>query len=346
MRRFFYETSCSSSSIKGPVCRQVSFDVASVEGSECCEWADAWWLALLMACYRPVQAYRRPDGSVVMVERGNIQASLLLPCGRCVGCRLDYAASWEVRIMHEAKCWEDNCWFTLTYDDAHVPKDGSLQYRAHFMPFMKRLRKRYAPRTIRFFCAGEYGDSLGRPHFHVVLFNFAFRNDRKYWRTTESGFRVDRSATLESLWKFGHSEIGELSPESANYVARYAVKKITGDAADEHYRSVDSETGEITWRVPELCQMSRRPGIGALWFEKFHQDVFPHDRVVSRGVRKRVPRYYDKLFKRMDPATLEDLKEGRGDRARLRFADNTPERLKVREFVESERMRYYKRGLK
>lgn len=299
-----------------------------------------------MACYKPVGAFRRVDGSVVMVERGDIRASLSLPCGRCVGCRLDYAASWEVRIMHEARCWDENCFFTLTYDDLHVPRDGSLQYRRDFMPFMKRLRKRYAPRTVRFFCAGEYGGELGRPHFHVALFNLDFHEDRKYWRTTPAGFKVDRSATLESLWKFGHSEIGELTPQSANYIARYITKKITGDEAFDHYKTVDKETGEITWKVPELCQMSRRPGIGAKWFEMFHQDVYPHDRVISRGVRKRVPRYYDKLFKRMQPDVLEELKEGRESRARLRYEDNTPERLAVREHVENARLRYYKRGLK
>lgn len=299
-----------------------------------------------MACYHPVQAYRLGNGDVRMVERGDVRASIMLPCGRCVGCRLDYAASWEVRIMHEAKCWDDNCWITLTYDDEHVPSDGSLQYRRDFQPFMKRLRKRYAPRTVRFFCAGEYGDALGRPHFHVVLFNLAFREDRKYWRTTESGFKVDRSATLESLWKFGHSEVGELTPQSANYVARYVTKKVTGDAASDHYATVDKDTGEITWRVPEFSRMSLRPGIGAKWFEKYHGDVFPHDRVVSRGVKKRVPRYYDKLFKRMDADTLEELKMDRESRARSRFLDNTPERLQVREVVENARLRYYKRGLK
>lgn len=298
-----------------------------------------------MACYKPVQAFRRPDGSVVMVERGDIQASMLLPCGRCVGCRLDYAASWEVRIMHEAKCWEENCFITLTYNPERVSPDGSLVY-SDFQWFMKRLRKRYAPRTIRFFVAGEYGGALGRPHFHVALFNFRFSGDRYFWRTTDAGFRVDRSPALESLWKFGHSEIGDLTSESANYIARYVTKKVTGDMAFEHYRVLDTETGELTWKVPEFCQMSRRPGIGAKWFEKFHQDVFPHDRVVSRGVKKRVPRYYDKLFKKRDPDVLEQLKEDRSSRARLRFEDNTPERLAVREFVESERLKFYKRGLK
>lgn len=299
-----------------------------------------------MACYHPVDAFRRTDGSVVFLERGDIRASLSLPCGRCVGCRLDYAAAWEVRIMHEARCWDTSCFVTLTYDPEHVPADGSLRYR-DFQLFMKRLRKRYAPRTVRFFCAGEYGGELGRPHFHVALFNLDFSNDRKQWRRTPGGHDVYRSAVLEGLWPFGNSEIGELTPESANYIARYVVKKINGDLADVHYRSVDSDTGEITWKVPEFCQMSRRPGIGSKWFDRFHQDVYPHDRVISRGVKKRVPRYYDRLFSKLNPDQLEELKEGRESRARLRFKDNTPERLAVREKVEKARLaQFKKRGLK
>lgn len=298
-----------------------------------------------MACFHPVSAWRDGSGSVVFVERGDVRASLSLPCGRCIGCRLAYAQAWEVRLMHEAQLYEDNCFITLTYDDGRLPSDGSLHYR-DFQLFMKRLRKRYCDRTVRYFVAGEYGDALGRPHFHCALFNVAFRKDRKHWRKTETGFNVYRSAELEELWPLGHSEIGELTPQSANYIARYVVKKVTGDKADEHYRTIDMDTGAVTWRVPEFCRMSLKPGIGARWFERYYRDVFPHDRVVAGGVRKKVPRYYDKLMKRRDAGAVEDVKMDREIRARSRYQDCTPERLAVREVVENARMRYYKRSLK
>lgn len=298
-----------------------------------------------VACYAPLQAWRAADGAVVFVERGDILYTMSVPCGRCIGCRLDYAQSWEVRLMHEAQCHDNNCFITLTYSEDRVSRDGSLVY-PDFQAFMRRLRKYYRPGKVRFFVAGEYGGDLGRPHFHVALFGVDFRHDRKYWRKTEAGFKVDRSATLERLWPLGHSEIGELTPQSANYIARYIVKKVTGDAADVHYRTVDTDTGELTWRVPEFCHMSLKPGIGAKWFARYCSDVFPHDRVVSRGVKKKVPRYYDKLFKKLKPDVLEQLKEERLIRARTRFEDNTPERLFVREQVEKARLRSFKRGLK
>lgn len=298
-----------------------------------------------MACYVPLQAWRLANGSVVFHERGDVVRSLLVPCGRCVGCRLDYAASWEVRIIHESKLWARNCGVTLTYDEAHIASDRSLVYR-DFQLFMRRLRKEFRGTRIRFFVAGEYGDDKNRPHFHVVLFNVDFTEDREFWRETELGFRVYRSKILECLWPFGSSEICDLSPEWANYVARYICKKVTGDKADWHYRRMDLATGELTWVVPEFCRMSLKPGIGADWFKRYHAEVTVRDACVVQGTRKRVPRYYDKLLKKMDPTLLEDLQYGRDVRARSRFEDNTVERLKVKETVAEARLRYFKRSLK
>lgn len=299
-----------------------------------------------MPCYHPVSAWRDGSGSVVFVERGDVRASLFLPCTNCIGCRLDYASMWESRIMHEARCWPDNSFVTLTYDDAHVSSDRSLVY-SDFQAFMRRLRKRFKDTRIRFFVAGEYGEEFERPHFHMALFNLAFRDDRKYWRKTEAGFRVDRSSTLESLWQFGNSEIGELTSQSANYIARYIVKKVNGDRAFEHYRTLDASTGELTWRVPEFCRMSLRPGIGGTWFEKFGQtDAVAHDRLTRDGVHKKLPRYYDKLQKRLDAVRLEEMKDDRVIRGKRFAADNTDARLAVRELVDKERMKFYKRGIK
>lgn len=290
-------------------------------------------------------AWRTGSGDVVMLERGDVRSTMSLACGRCLGCRLERSRQWAVRVMHEASLQEENCFVTLTYDDEHVPADGSMRY-GDFQKFMKRLRRRFFSSRVRFFACGEYGENLGRPHFHAILFGVDFRADRRYWRKSESGFRCDRSPSLETLWPFGSSEVGDVSFESAAYVARYALKKVTGDLADEHYKTVDRDTGEVTWREPECVHMSLKPGIGAGWFDKFHQDVFPHDRVVVRGVPSKPPRFYDKLLKRRDPSLLEELQEVREREARIRWPDNTPERLLVREVVQRARVSFLKRKLK
>lgn len=298
-----------------------------------------------MACYHPIPAWRKASGDVVFVERGDVVSSLSLACGRCIGCRLERARQWSVRVMHEASCWDENCFITLTYDQEHCPSDRSLRY-GDFQRFMKRLRKLYRGRTVRFFACGEYGTEFDRPHFHAALFNVDFRSDRYGWRKSESGFRVDRSPALERLWPFGSSEIGELSVQSAAYIARYALKKVTGDLADEHYKAVDVCTGEVTWRAPECVHMSLKPGIGGDWFKKFQGDVYPHDRVVMKGKESKPPRFYDKLLKRVDPGLLEDLQMSRVVEARKRWPDNTDERLKVREAVQNARLYFFRRKVR
>ena len=108
-----------------------------------------------------------------------------------------------------------------------------------------------------------------------MLFNLDFP-DKVEW-ATRGDFPVWRSPVLESLWTHGRTEIGSVTFESSAYVARYITKKVTGDAAAAHYRSVDSRTGEYIDRDPEYSTMSLRPGIGAGWYEKFKGDVYPSD---------------------------------------------------------------------
>ena len=124
----------------------------------------------VMPCYHPWLAYQCLDGSVVSVERkgkGAVVRTLTLPCGQCVGCRLERSRQWAIRCMHEAQLHERNSFVTLTYK-GDVPDEG-LRYR-DFQLFMKRLRKYASGQQIRFYMCGEYGDEKGRPHFHACLF--------------------------------------------------------------------------------------------------------------------------------------------------------------------------------
>lgn len=295
----------------------------------------------ILACYHPLQAYRRSDGEVVFVERGDITQSLLLPCGRCVGCRLERSRQWSVRIMHEAKASDFNAFVTLTYRDEDLPPGGSLRYR-DFQLFMKRVRKWRG--ATRFFVCGEYGDRLGRPHFHAGLFGVCFA-DRKRFKQTDSGSRLYVSDQLDALWPSGFASVGDLTPESAAYMARYTFKKVTGRIADDHYRRVDQNTGEVYYVEPEFAHMSLKPGIGATWFAQYESDVYPHDRVVMRGKVGPPPRYYDQLLKRANPELLEQVQQQRILNAVDKWPDHTPERLAVREEVTKARVASFKRKL-
>lgn len=136
-----------------------------------------------------------------------------------------------------------------------------------------------------------------------------------------------------------------VSFQSAAYVARYILKKQTGDFARSRYQYIDTETGEVTMRKPEYTTMSRNKGIGDGWFQKFSKDVYPDDFVVHDGKRYKTPRFYDKLFKREPDGEeyLAVIKRRREDDAKDRAADNTPARLTVREEVQQEKINRLKR---
>lgn len=247
---------------------------------------------------------------------------LKLPCGRCVGCRLERSRQWAVRCMHEASLHDRNCFITLTYASEHLPSDNSLHVE-HFQLFMKRLRKQFGS-DIRFFHCGEYGERYKRPHYHACLFNFDF-DDRVQLKVV-NGIPLYESETLKRLWPFGISSVGEVTFESAAYVARYIMKKVTGEAAVDYYDG----------RKPEYTTMSRRPGIAKGWFDKYHAtDVLPTDSVVitrkGENVEMKPPRYYDSQFELIDPELSELVKVDRVERAKLRLCDTSHSRLKVRE---------------
>lgn len=266
-----------------------------------------------MPCYRPIKAYRHAGGDIGFAEQGGDLESLELGCGRCVGCRLTRASSWSVRCQHEAQLFARNSFVTLTYDDDHVPQYGSLEY-ADVQKFFKRLRKRergFEPSPsgrypIRFFMAGEYGEQSYRPHYHLLLFNFEFQ-DKQSW-----GENTFRSPSLEALWPFGSSLLGSVTPASAAYVARYALKKVYGrQASAKFYTWTDKSTGEVSECRPEFCVMSRKPGIGAWWYDRYQGDVLPNDYAVVEGHKVKVPRYYQNRFAEKHPELYEEVKHAR-----------------------------------
>jgi len=253
-----------------------------------------------------------------------------VPCGGCIGCRLDHARSWAIRCVHESQMHQDNCFLTLTYDNEHIPEGGTL-VKKHFQDFMKRLRFHVEPKEIRYFHCGEYGSKTFRPHYHALIFGWDFPDKRLF--QVKDGNRLYTSKQLTKIWGLGHASIGAVTFQSAGYVARYITKKITGAPAQEHYERIDTETGEIIQLQPEYVTMSRRPGIGREWFNKYGStDLhYAEDCVIIEGKRYKIPRYYDKLLEEQDPRKLEELKESRKAYANAHPEEQTPARLKARE---------------
>lgn len=252
-----------------------------------------------------------------------------------------------MRCYHEAQLHEENCFLTLTYDDEHLPEDGSLDLR-HFQLFMKRFRKRCGE-GIRFFHCGEYGSKHRRPHYHAIIFGYDFK-DKKFFKMVND-YPLYTSVFLDSIWELGYSTIGDVTFQSAAYVARYVTKKVTGEQAEKHYEVMDPETGEITRLKPEYCTMSRGSkklrtgGIGKGWYERFKSDAYPSDFVIVDGVRIRPPRFYDGMLEVEDPNLLRRLKGSRKRRAKEHVEDQTDRRLRDREKVQLAKAELLKREL-
>jgi hypothetical protein len=305
-----------------------------------------------LPCYHPIAAFQTVDGQVVFSERRyfDISRSLSLPCGQCVGCRLERSRQWAMRCLHEAQLHEKNCFITLTYNDEHLPRNRSLDHR-DFQLFMKKLRKKFG--YCRFYMCGEYGEKFDRPHFHAILFGIDF-SDRKYHKTTSSGSKLYRSSELEKLWTNGFSSVGDVTFESSAYVARYIMKKINNEDSPLYgkYIFTDLETGEIVKRKLEYNKMSLKPkvkgdpgGIGAEWFMKFKSDVYPHDYVIINGRKVRPPKYYDLQYEKSNPYEWEEVQFKREQSAKKNFEDNTDDRLLVKETITKARVSLLKRSL-
>lgn len=288
-----------------------------------------------MTCFTPMQAFYSSSVNskgrriIVFKEEDGNSAPFYLPCGRCVGCHLERSRQWAIRCMHEAQLHRDNCFITLTYDPKYLPSDGGLVKR-HFQLFMKKLRRfaaeKYGVKSIRFFHCGEYGEKNGRPHYHACLFGFDFPD--RVLREVVNGIRHYDSQILAGIWGMGRVDVGDVTFESAAYVARYILKKHKGFEGLDGY--LDPETGVL--RAREYTTMSRRPGIGKHWYDKYASDVYPHDFLYVRGKRMRPPKYYDSLFELDKPDVMDSIRENRSANVVL-SEDTTPERLWARQEV-------------
>ncbi|WNK14167.1 MAG: replication initiator protein [Microvirus sp.] len=290
-----------------------------------------------MSCVKPLKAYwrsRNRDAITFDVNHSATRVPFSLPCGRCIGCRLEKARQWGMRCLHEKKMWAENSYVTLTYNDKFLPPGATLCLR-DLQLFMKRLRKAREPEKVRFFAGGEYGEENKRPHYHMLLFNCGFR-DRVFHAENKRGEPLYVSNELNRFWSvdgesMGFCTIGEVTFDSAVYCAKYALKKVNGDKAFEHYNILDEDGCIVSERVPEFAVMSRRPGIGAPYYEKYGSEVLAHDSVVVNGREVNPPRFYDLRSERLCPEAYDKLKRKRKRLAVLNRADNTEERLRVKE---------------
>lgn len=272
--------------------------------------------------YRPHEL----DKTVEWHGRSYPRSALVpLPCGQCIGCRIDYSRQWANRCMMELEYHDSAYFVTLTYDDDHLPMSEyidpdtgellpSLTLRKRdFQLFMKRLRKAFPQDHIRFFMCGEYGSQTFRPHYHAIIYGLHLDDLTVYKTVREAGelYTYYNSPSLQKVWSdsdgvpIGFAVVGEVTWNSCSYVARYVMKKQKGSGA-EAYRTFNI--------VPEFTLMSRKPGIAKQYYDD-HSDLYDYDKInisTPKGGRAfRPPRYFDKLYDLDAPECMQSIKDRR-----------------------------------
>lgn len=320
-------------------------------------------LIKIMACYSPLLMYDtgniNPDtGKPVMKflgrtkelftpdnpDAGNIY---VVPCNRCIGCRLDYARQWSNRLLLELLDNPDALFITLTYDNDHLPMSDkgfpTVSVRDCQL-FMKRLRRYYNDhldgRKIRYFLTSEYGPKTKRPHYHGIFFGMKMSDfeDLTLYKFNNLRQPLYISKTFASIWENGFCTIGSVSRDTCAYTARYMLKKVKG------LHRLDYDEKGIH---PEFSLMSRRPGIGMKYLDN-HPDisneitVFDGTESVSFPLPKKL---FDKVSL-LDPDKYLELKALRRYSAwsneLLEFRNSDLEYLEYLDMKESELYRKIK----
>lgn len=291
-----------------------------------------------MRCFAPIQAYygdkvnpetgKRP--MVFKVGASHSGVRQMLPCGNCLGCKLERSRVWAMRMLHERKMHDQSCFLTLTYDNENLPTVGTL-VKEHLQGFHKRLHNRLLDlrgRGIRYYGVGEYGDITRRPHYHSIVFGFDFP-DKLMYSENRRGDKIYSSKLADEIWSFGAVRIGEVNFESAAYCARYCIKKVPKLERDAGHYIVYDADGVIHERLPEFAHMSRRPGIGMSYFEKYGGEIQKHDNVIVNGRAVPSIRYYDQKIEAVDPTAMELIKRKR--RAKGVWSERQVDRRRTKE---------------
>lgn len=304
-----------------------------------------------MPCYFPLNGYLSKNLSengkrqfVFSRKGGYTDLSMVVPCGQCLGCRIDRSREWAMRCVHESKFHARNSFITLTFNDQNLPPDGGLD-KTVIQKFFKRLRKQLGP--FRYYACGEYGDTSERPHYHALIFGHDFSEDRVQCSINKQGKTLYKSETLSKIWGFGNCWIGNFNYQTAAYVARYVMKKVLGkDAIDDpRYSRINVNTGELIQVEREFALMSRRPGIGSEWFDKYKSDAFPSDFVIVDGKKHPVPRFYVNKLKEDTPYEFDLIRKKRLKAREQNKANCTTDRLRVRHTVKKSQLSLLSRSL-
>lgn len=141
---------------------------------------------------------------------------------------------------------------TLTYDQyerdengriiGEKPPDTRELSKRDCQLFIKRLRKHYPDRTLKYICGAEYGKRTGRSHYHFVIFGVVFEDITPY-KKSKRGNQIYLSQILKTLWGNGICTVDTININTA--VAKYCTKYCAkANGADDTFMLFSRGIGE------------------------------------------------------------------------------------------------------
>lgn len=270
--------------------------------------------------------FKRPQNTENYTE-------MKIPCGNCVGCKLDNANTWATRILLESKDHKTNSFITLTYDNEHlnINKNHMTLCKKDIQDFIKRLR--FHKGKLSYFACGEYGGQTHRPHAHLIVFGYRPK-DLKLQKISATENPMFTSEELSKIWGKGFVCVQDVNYKTACYTARYVQKKaglipqkkeLTGEI--ELKEKIDERTGEIYTgiinkrktskidkygREKEFILMSKKPAIGLNYWLK-NKDLIKRNggilvKIDNKTQLKPVPRYFEKMWEKENIEELYSFK--------------------------------------
>lgn len=234
-------------------------------------------------------------------------------------CRIRRTSDWAYRILLESYYWEHTSFYTFTYDDQHIPillpdksiirdEEGKIAFWQRLggvltlqpkdmQDFFKRLRKRMKIGKIKYYMSGEYGDDLGRPHYHAIIFGI-----RPKYHEEE----------VTEIWGMGFAQGKTFCRERAQYVAGYIQKKLYGDMAVINQpilseKRATARRNEVRGMIPPFSRMSK--GIGLNFASEFAEKIKKDLTITIDGREIGMPRYFTKKLELKEPLKVQNLKK-------------------------------------
>ena len=220
-----------------------------------------------MSCLFPV-VIKTPQGKCYKV-----------PCRHCLNCRVSYQSQLEFMTEHELfynyRSGHGASFVCFTYDDNHLPLNNSL-CKKDLQLFLKRMRRycsyRHYNTQFKFLACGEYGDSFGRPHYHVIFIGLT---------------DVQINSIAPKCWSYGLIDVGVLGQGGLRYVLKYCSKSVGGKLAQSMYEDNGLERPFLSHSI----------NLGKQFVLDNFEDISAHNFCyLSKGERVPLPKYLRNRF--------------------------------------------------